>query len=395
MNKEINRYTFALSLMGIINVSLIVLSLNAIVVLSFPEYEGILHLWNVYGVLIPLIPLEIAAEKKGENKWWKLILILLTVLSIMPAKGNVAKTGWAFSLIVFMIPALFAPRPGGKLLMERPRIWHVIVFLVSYGIGQINENFHLSSLSVILIYVFFVIWVLSININRFLKRIRDEKGEVDVVSILKENRRQIIIFVALFTLLSLLLPFVIENLQREKKTTSAVYEWGEEREEETDDSFYLSISKEKGSSKESKPFDLSILGNILMWTFVAAVIGFLVLECFVIIMKIREIDGRKQIHRDQFKDDFEVESIAFSEKKKKKRVKLFLSAPEKIRRIYKKNVLRRSKGESLEALTTKEIQDEILSFDSYTFSSIYEDARYSGRKMENSDYERMKSALEK
>ena len=52
-------------------------------------------------------------------------------------------------------------------------------------------------------------------------------------------------------------------------------------------------------------------------------------------------------------------------------------------------------GESLEALTTKEIQDEILSFDSYTFSSIYEDARYSGRKMENSDYERMKSALEK
>ena len=86
MNKEINRYTFALSLMGIINVSLIVLSLNAIVVLSFPEYEGILHLWNVYGVLIPLIPLAIAAEKKGENKWWKLILILLTILSIMPAK---------------------------------------------------------------------------------------------------------------------------------------------------------------------------------------------------------------------------------------------------------------------------------------------------------------------
>ena len=30
MNKEINRYTFALSLMGIINVSLIVLSLNTI-----------------------------------------------------------------------------------------------------------------------------------------------------------------------------------------------------------------------------------------------------------------------------------------------------------------------------------------------------------------------------
>ena len=395
MNKEIKRYTSALSLMGIINVSLIVLSINAIIVLNLPEYEGLYHIWNTYGVLVPLIPLVLLAEKRGEKKGWKAIILLLGVLSIMLAKGNVAKTGWSISLLVFMLPALFAPRPVGKLLMERPRIWHILVFLVSYGIGQITGNSYLSSLEVVVIYIFFVIWVLSLNIESFLKKIRDEKGEVEVDSILKENRRQILFFIVLFTLLSLLLPFVIENLQREKKTTSAVYEWGEEREEETDDSFYLSISKEKGSSKESKPFDLSILGNILMWTFVAAVIGFLVLECFVIIMKIREIDGRKQIHRDQFKDDFEVESIAFSEKKKKKRVKLFLSAPEKIRRIYKKNVLRRSKGESLEALTTKEIQDEILSFDSYTFSSIYEDARYSGRKMENSDYERMKRALEK
>ena len=395
MNKEINRYTFALSLMGIINVSLIVLSLNAIVVLSFPEYEGILHLWNVYGVLIPLIPLAIAAEKKGENKWWKLILILLTILSIMPAKGNVAKTGWAFSLIVFMIPALFAPRPGGKLLMERPRIWHVIVFLVSYGIGQINENFHLSSLSVVLIYVFFVIWVLSININRFLKRIRDEKGEVDVVSILKENRRQIIVFVALFTLLSLLLPFVIENLQSEKKTTSIEYEWGEDGEEQSDDSLYQPIPKEKGLSRDSKPFNLSLLGNILMWTFVAAVLGFLLLESFVLIMKIREIDGRRQTHRDQFKEDFSVEAIVDFEKKKKGKVKLFLSVDEKIRRKYKKSVVKRSGEAKLEALSTREIQDEILSFDSYEFSSIYEDARYSQKKVENRDYERMKGILDK
>ena len=395
MNKEIKRYSSALSLMGIINISLIVLSINAIIVLNFPEYEGLYHIWNTYGVLVPLIPLVLLAEKRGEKKGWKAIILILDVISIMLAKGNVAKTGWSISLLVFMLPALFAPRPGGKLLMERPRIWHILVFLVSYGIGQITGNSYLSSLEVVVIYIFFVIWVLSLNIESFLKKIRDEKGEVEVDSILKENRRQILFFIALFTLLSLLLPFVIESLDHEREETSAVYEWGEEREEETNDSFYLSILKEKGSSKESKPFDLSILGNILMWTFVAAVIGFLVLECFVIIMKIREIDGRKQIHRDQFKDDFEVESIAFSEKKKKKRVKLFLSAPEKIRRIYKKNVLRRSKGESLEALTTKEIQDEILSFDSYTFSSIYEDARYSERKMENSDYERMKGALEK
>ena len=47
MKKEIKRYTFFLSLLGIINVSLIVLSINAVIVMNFPEYSGIEHLWNI------------------------------------------------------------------------------------------------------------------------------------------------------------------------------------------------------------------------------------------------------------------------------------------------------------------------------------------------------------
>ena len=101
MNKEIKRYTSALSLMGIINVSLIVLSFNAIIVLNFPEYEGLYHIWNTYGVLVPLIPLVLLAEKRGEKKGWKAIILILDVISIMLAKGNVAKTGWSISLSWF------------------------------------------------------------------------------------------------------------------------------------------------------------------------------------------------------------------------------------------------------------------------------------------------------
>ena len=57
--------------------------------------------------------------------------------------------------------------------------------------------------------------------------------------------------------------------------------------------------------------------------------------------------------------------------------------------------MKRSGEAKLEALSTREIQDEILSFDSYEFSSIYEDARYSQKKVENRDYERMKGILDK
>ena len=392
MNKEIKRYTYVLSLLGIVNVSLIVLSINAVIVLNFPEYQDGVHIWNTFGVIIPLVPLIAISESKGENRWWKVILVVLTSISVLLAKGNVARTGWALSLSVFMIPALFAPRPGGKILMERPRIWHVLVFIVSYGIGQITNSFSLSALEIVVIYIFFVIWVLSININGFLKKIRDNRKDVDVDFILKENRRQIILFIAIFTLLSVLIPFFIDNLNVERKESEVVYEWGETREEEDEDEFYKPIVKEKGLSKESKAFDLATIGNILMWVFVFSVIGILVLECVVLIIKIRDIDGRKEKHKDQFQDDFLVESIIEKERRKKSG-HLFLSLSDKIRRLYKKSVEKHKKDNDLSIMSTKEINDEVLLFDTYEFTSIYEATRYSLNKVEPKDYERMKVLL--
>ncbi|MGN1190211.1 MAG: hypothetical protein ACI4SL_07445 [Candidatus Ornithospirochaeta sp.] len=395
MNKEIKGYTYALSVMGIINASLIVLSLNAIIVLNFPEYSGAWHIWNTFGLLVPLIPLMIATEKKGEKKGWKVILLAFTLLSVFMAQGNVAKTGWAISLLIFMLPALFAPRPGGKLLMTRPYVWHGSVFLISYGIGQISGSVSLMRLEVVVIYIFFVIWVLTININGCLKKIRGERGDVEVDSILRENRRGIIFFIILFTLLSLLLPFVIDNIKGEREETSVVYEWGEETEEEDEDSFYQPVVKDKGISKENEAFDLSLIGNILMWLFIAAVVGFLILEIAVVIMKIKDIDGRKEKHRDQFAEDFTIEAIMETEKQKKRKVKIFLSPEEKIRRLYKRTVEKKSKGDNLSVLSTKEIHEEILSFDSYEFSSVYEDVRYSEKEAKSEDYEKMKASLEK
>ena len=226
MKKEIKRYTFFLSLLGIINVSLIVLSINAVIVMNFPEYSGIEHLWNIYGVLIPLVPLTVLNEGKGEKRGWKILLLSLAVFSVFLSKGNVARTGWGLSLSMFMIPSLFGPRPDGKPLMIKPHIWQGLVYLISYGIGQINGNQELISLEIVVIYIFFVIWVLSININGTMKRIRDEKGEVEVDSILKENRKRILLFIVLFSLLSLLLPFILENIKGERGVSDVVYEWG-------------------------------------------------------------------------------------------------------------------------------------------------------------------------
>ena len=129
-----------------------------------------------------------------------------------------------------------------------------------------------------------------------------------------------------------------------------------------------------------------------MWVFVFSVIGILVLECVVLIIKIRDIDGRKEKHKDQFQDDFLVESIIEKERRKKSG-HLFLSLSDKIRRLYKKSVEKNKKDNDLSIMSTKEINDEVLLFDTYEFTSIYEDTRYSLNKVEPKDYERMKVLL--
>ena len=391
MKKEIKRYAFFLSLLGIINVSLIVLSINAVIVMNFPEYSGIEHLWNIYGVLIPLVPLTVLNEGKGEKRGWKILLLSLAVFSVFLSKGNVARTGWGLSLSMFMIPSLFGPRPDGKPLMIKPHIWQGLVYLISYGIGQINGNQELISLEIVVIYIFFVIWVLSININGTMKRIRDEKGEVEVDSILKENRKRILLFIVLFSLLSLLLPFILENIKGERVVSDVVYEWGEEKEEEN---IYIErYEREKGTSGKAKALDFSPLGNLLMWTFILMVIGFLVMELYALMTRIKGIDGRKVRHKDQFDEDFTMEALMDREERTKRSFRLFPGYEEKIRSLYRKNVERRAKGEELSSLSTEEIEARILSFDNYEFSSIYEDIRYSQKKPGREDYERMKRTL--
>ncbi|MGN1189876.1 MAG: hypothetical protein ACI4SL_05725, partial [Candidatus Ornithospirochaeta sp.] len=81
-------------------------------------------------------------------------------------------------------------------------IWHGLVFLVSYGIGEMSKATSLMRLEVVVIYIFFVIWVLTINISGCLKKIRGAIGDVEVDSILRENRRGIIFFIILLKLRS-------------------------------------------------------------------------------------------------------------------------------------------------------------------------------------------------
>ena len=393
MNKSIKTYENLLKLFGILNLILIITSISSIFVFSFPEYGGLYLIWNGFGVAVPLLAICYLAEKKGRENLWRVMILVFVVISVLAAKGSVTRVAWAISLSVFVFPALFAPRPDGNMLMTRPKLWDIPVYLVLYGIGSITDNNILMAMGIIYMYAFIVLWVFSLNFKSCLKRIRDEKGEVEVDSILSQNRKYIVLFLLLFSILSLLIPFAISRMEKVRVVSRVSYEFGEETEEkEFPSPLFI---RDKGISREAKAFDLSMVGKVLMWLFVSSCILFLLLEVGAIIWRFLEIEERKEKHKDISGKDFVIESVENKENVVIRKRRVSTSLEGRIRRLYKKTVEKRAKDKDISSLTTREIEKEILAFDSNTFTAIYEKTRYSGRESMERDYEEMKATLKR
>lgn len=393
MNKTIKRYERLLRYLGMANLMLMISSISSLLVFSFPEYQGLVLVWNAFGSVIPVLVISYFALRKGRENVWRVLILSFASLSVLWARGSVARVAWALSISIFTFPSLFAPRPDGRLLMTQPKVWDALVFVVLYGIGSISGNSSLMAMGIIYIYGFLVLWVFSVNIKNCLKRIREEKGDVEVDSILRENRRYMILFVLLFSLLSLLIPLALDRVERERVESSVYYEFGEEKEDEN--TVPTVVARDKGISREGAPFDLRAIGNILMWLFVSSCIIVLLLEIAALIWRIMGIEERKSNHKDEFEREFIVETIEEEVSKTKGRLTTSSSYNGNIRRLYKKVVEKRAKGLDISSLTATEIDKEILSFDSPLFTSIYEKTRYGGEEIRQEDYEDMKTALKR
>ena len=400
MNRRVKGYVRVQYALGTANVMLIMAAITSAFVFSFPEREGLLHLWNSFGLSLLIIPLKRGCEMYGRKAWGRVLMVALSIVSVFFAFGNVAKVSWALALSVFMFPSLFAPRPESRVLMAKPQVWHSLLYMALYGLGRATFNANLSFTAVILLFFFLLAFMVDRNVDGCLKKVRSAKGEVEVDGILSSNRRAILIFVLLFALFSLLLPSLLSFLSEERVKTEVQYEPGVTGFEEKKDKGEVPIVRDKGISGESKALDYSALGNVLLALFLFALTLALLLVVYAVISRILNIEAKSGKHRERSQADFTVLPLE-KEKRKERREKLSLfSSRDRIRHRYKAFVSSLS-GVDKSSMTAGEIRENILPGNeaSRLVTEIYEKARYSlfqvGREEERVMGKAIKECLEK
>ena len=400
MNRRVKGYVRVQYALGTANVMLIMAAITSTFVLSFPEREGLLNLWNSFGLSLLIIPLKKGSEIYGRKAWGRVLMVALSIVSVFFAFGNVAKVSWALALSVFMFPSLFVPRPESRVLMAKPQVWHSLLYMALYGLGRATFNAILSFTAVILLFFFLLAFMVDRNVDGCLKKVRSAKGEVEVDGILSSNRRAILIFVLLFALFSLLLPSILSFLSEERVKTEVQYEPGVTGFEEKKEKGEVPIVRDKGISGESKALDYSALGNVLLALFLFALALALLLVIYAVISRILNIEAKSGKHRERSQADFTVLPLE-KEKRKERREKLSLfSSRDRIRHRYKAFVSSLS-GVDKSSMTAGEIRENILPGNeaSRLVTEIYEKARYSlfqvGREEERAMGKAIKECLEK
>ena len=400
MNRRVKGYVRVQYALGTANVMLIMAAITSAFVFSFPEREGLLHLWNSFGLSLLIIPLKKGCEIYGRKAWGRVLMVALSIVSVFFAFGNVAKVSWALALSVFMFPSLFAPRPESRVLMAKPQVWHALLYMALYGLGRATFNANLSFTAVILLFFFLLAFMVDRNVDGCLKKVRNAKGEVEVDGILSSNRRAILIFVLLFALFSLLLPSLLSFLSEERVKTEVQYEPGVTGFEEKKEKGEVPIVRDKVISGESKALDYSALGNVLLALFLFALSLALLLVVYAVISRILNIEAKSGKHRERRGADFTVLPLE-KEKRKERREKLSLfSSRDRIRHRYKAFVSSLS-GVDKSSMTAGEIRENILPGNeaSRLVTEIYEKARYSlfqvGREEERAMGKAIKECLEK
>ena len=400
MNRRVKGYVRVQYALGTANVMLIMAAITSTFVLSFPEREGFLNLWNSFGLSLLIIPLKKGSEIYGRKAWGRVLMVALSIVSVVFAFGNVAKVSWALALSIFMFPALFAPKPESRVLMAKPQVWHSLLYMALYGLGRATFNANLSFTAVILLFFFLLAFMVDRNVDGCLKKVRSAKGEVEVDGILSSNRRAILIFVLLFALFSLLLPSLLSFLSEERVKTEVQYEPGVTGFEEKKEKGEVPIVRDKGISGESKALDYSALGNVLLALFLFALALALLLVVYAVISRILNIEAKSGKHRERSQADFTVLPLE-KEKRKERREKLSLfSSRDRIRHRYKAFVSSLS-GVDKSSMTAGEIRENILPGNeaSRLVTEIYEKARYSlfqvGREEERAMGKAIKECLEK
>lgn len=392
MNKTHLPYSRALYAMGLVNPSLMALSLMFSFNLAFPETY--LHAFFFsFLSLVPMLAVKIISERT-ENKTIRCVSALLFIALSFLVPGEVMRPSWIIMLTIFSFVFVFCPHIEGRTMMTKAHIWDIIPLFGLYILSQILSSPIMITASTLLILTFILEFMLEKNMEGVRKEVMSRECRVGSDGMIRANRRVIILFIALYLALCLLIPAGVKLLSREREETEVEYTFSLEKESVTEEKTPLE-RKEIRLSKKAADVDFTPLGTLLLYLFLALVGSGVILFFVALFYRLfSTINSGRRRKSSLNSDDGITESGIVEERKKKEREEKpgYFTPEGRIRRLYRGLVLsREEERRKLRTMTCGEIgKDASLEED---VTELYERTRYSEEKMDRESVRRMQMLI--
>lgn len=381
MEKVKAPYSNSLYIIGILNVYLSSFFIPLTLSLIFSPLSPFLIFINSFLFLLNIPFLKIVCEKV-EKKWIRIIVVLISFLLLFLIKEEVLRTSLLITYVIYGFLFIFLPQKECSVVLSRPYIYLLVLYLLMYAFSQIANNAYLEIATLFITLSFLLLFLLDKNMRGVREKIRSREYKVSRDGIMRANRKVILIYLLVFVLLSILLPSVM-LLKEERKESEVSYDfWLRETEEEI---YKEVVIKEKGKSRNATPFELERIGNFLVYFFLFALVVALAVIVYSVFRLLFSIEKSERSDTEEKREEFfisEVEIKKEIKKKKEERVS-FLSPEWRIRRMFKKYILSRSEGKKIDNYNVEELT--VLFSSPEELKEIYRETRYSNKKTEKDE----------
>lgn len=389
MKKEDAPYSRTLGFFSILNPSLFALCL--MFSFNLPLTQNYLRAFLFcFLSLVPMLVIKIVSEKT-DRKIIRYAVSLALILLSLAVPGEVMRPSWIIMLTIFSFVFVFCPHIEGRTMMSEAHIWDIIPLFASYILSQILNNTIMITADTLLILTFILEYMLTRNMKGVMIEVKSRECRVSRTGIIRENRKIVIFFIAVYLVLCVLVPVAVNLLSNDREESTVSYTFGEAEEGEEEVKTPIE-AKEIRLSKKSDVIDFSPLGNILLYLFLALIAGGIILSVIAVLMRLFSVvnTGKKR-RSSALSDETILESDITDTRKEKVKEKdnqVFLSPRWRIRHLYRAFVLSKEDSRAkLRTMTTGEIGsvDDIPG----ELTEIYNRTRYTEESVGKESVRRM------
>ena len=391
--KNLRKLERSIHWMECVHLGLLTLCLALPIALLFTEDDPIRRLCWALGTLIPVQLIRVICERIRGKPLRTLLSLAVFGLSLLMTRRDHHWVYYLCCCVPMLLSGLLLPRPQDKLILTVPRFFTLVLGVPAFALGKALGVPMLAGLGVALTALLTLTFLVHTNLSRLLRDIRMSRNtQVSVENLVRQNRRVLLAFALLGTLILAAVPFLLQR-QPEPGTVRPIPEYQAESTEPHNETL---PEKEYAGTGHAEPLNLEWLrdGFIGLLLLLGALgLGILLFYLVKALLELLRRDQKKLPGRQE--DGLTIEYLEEEAAGKRERERLS-GYEKKIRRRYEKLILRRTEpARALEALTPTGLEAAagLCGPAAETVHEIYRRTRYSPASPTKEQYAAFREAV--